>query len=122
MQPSSPRVPCSALKTTSGRISRSASTKRASKSNDCASCPSDASARMTPFPLSIDTSRSALGPPITTATFNLAIGYKFSDEVDFELQIDTELVADCTANPGEQGGDVAGFRVRHVDDEVSVER
>src|SRR5471032_829323 len=120
MRPSSPPVPCNALKTTSGRMSCSASTKRASKSSDCASCPSVASARITPLPLSIETSRSALGPPITTATFNLA--NEFSDEMDFELQIGSELVTDRAANPGEQRGHVEGFGVGDVDDEVSVER
>jgi hypothetical protein len=71
MVPSSPPLPWSALKTTSGPIVRSASTKRSSKSSERASWPSEASARITDVPLSIDTSRSAPGPPMTTAIFRL---------------------------------------------------
>src|ERR1700681_1766787 len=126
--PSSPPGPCSALKITSGAISRIASTKRASKSSDCAVWPSALRARTTAVPLSIETSRSALGPPITTATFRLDIrlehhfgSREFSDQVDFELQIDAELFLDRSPHPRQERCDVACRRAAGVDDEVRVE-
>ena len=120
--PSSPPVPCNALNTTSGRISRSASTKRPSKSSDCASWPSAASARITACPLSIETSRSALGPPMTTATRILDIRYELSDEVHFEVEIDAERFIDRAVHAGQQRCNVEGLRAAGVDDEVGVER
>ena len=68
--PSSPGVPCSALKTTSGFSSASrAATSRSMSSSVTLDQPRSRSASATPLPLVSDTSRSDDQPPIRTTTW-----------------------------------------------------
>jgi len=59
---------------------------------------------------------------MTTATRTLDIRYELPDQVNFEVEVDAELLVDRAMNAGEQRADIEGLRAADVDDEVSVER
>src|SRR5215831_11712011 len=67
--PSSPKRPCSAMNTRAKPSRLSSDTWRSAGSNACASTPCSRSALSTALPDRNEISRSAEGPPISTATF-----------------------------------------------------
>jgi hypothetical protein len=81
-------------------------------------CPKRVSACETHRPDSIETSRSLLEPPITTAT--LDIRYEFSDEMHFEVKIRAKRIEHGAMNPRQEDADIARGRPAHIDDEVGM--
>src|SRR5579884_1648644 len=67
-------------------------------------------------------SRSALAPPMITATRFLELIYEHAHEMHFQLQFHAEPFDDASANAREQRRNVLGRSAAKVIDEVGMQR
>src|SRR5712691_10783202 len=115
--PSSPRRPCSALKTHSNPPSRRTSQVSGSRSTSVTSWPRPRNAFATCSPERIETSRSADFPPRRTAS--LTTSFPPADQLYLGLEIDAEPALDLGHHALDQLSHVAGLRPAFVDDEIA---
>src|SRR5258706_2193840 len=120
--PSSPKRPCSAMKTRAKPSRFRSKRSRCAGSNACASTRLPRSAASTALPEMSEISRSAEGPPISTATLPTESLKLFPDNPHFTGELDPGLREHRRAHVVHHRFDVRRRRISQVHDEVGVLR
>src|SRR5437868_5111744 len=117
--PSSPSLPCRALKTQSNPPSRKTSHVLRSISTAVTSWPRPRSASCTWAPERSETSRSAERPPQSTAILTEMGSPPCSDDLDLRLELGAKAALDLGLHLLDQRAHVGRLRAPFVDDEVA---
>src|SRR6185503_13355683 len=121
--PSSPKRPCSAMKTRRNPSRLSSKSSRSAGSNGCASTPRERSASSTARPEMSEISRSAEGPPMSTATRPKSLAMaRLPHDADLADQSDPGARFDRRLHMVDERLDVVSGRATRVHDEIRVLR